>query len=371
MATPAQIAANQRNALLSRGPNTVEGKEASRRNALKHGLTGGGVVIPGEDEHEVAVRVATLEQGMGAVGDVLTTLLLRQVAIGSIRVERAYRNETALAAERMRKAVEVWEDERLVLAQTILADLPIDPVTTRRRLLKAPEGIDALVGRLRALLDRAAPDAFIAWDQEEGTELDLCMGKKPGQGPASVVEMLTRGIVYDHWVGLDPAAFAELDDEARRHWAVGEIRTIIEAEVAHLADHCATLDLDRFAADRAEAAERAMLDLGTAGTTLRRYAGAAERTMLKVLKEIRIFRYEARVQSMEPAQAAEFLATTAAEMPALKEVTAELGSFCRPTSPPTPPTPGRVVQSNSVDQNAPEVPRMVDLAPPRPVPPGS
>jgi hypothetical protein len=39
MATEAQTAANRRNAARSTGPRTQEGKEASSRNSLKHGLT--------------------------------------------------------------------------------------------------------------------------------------------------------------------------------------------------------------------------------------------------------------------------------------------------------------------------------------------
>ena len=49
MATPAQIAANRLNAQKSTGPRTPEGKEASRLNALKHGLDSASIVIPGED----------------------------------------------------------------------------------------------------------------------------------------------------------------------------------------------------------------------------------------------------------------------------------------------------------------------------------
>ncbi|HTS63104.1 MAG TPA: hypothetical protein VMH28_13840 [Candidatus Acidoferrales bacterium] len=49
MSTLAQIAANQANAQKSTGPRTPEGKEASRFNALKHGLDAASVVIPGED----------------------------------------------------------------------------------------------------------------------------------------------------------------------------------------------------------------------------------------------------------------------------------------------------------------------------------
>jgi len=39
MASEKQIAANRRNALLSRGPRTEAGKKASSMNALRHGLT--------------------------------------------------------------------------------------------------------------------------------------------------------------------------------------------------------------------------------------------------------------------------------------------------------------------------------------------
>jgi hypothetical protein len=49
MATPAQIAANQANAQKSTGPRSVEGKSASRFNALKHGIDAASLVIPGED----------------------------------------------------------------------------------------------------------------------------------------------------------------------------------------------------------------------------------------------------------------------------------------------------------------------------------
>jgi hypothetical protein len=49
MSTPAQIAANQANAQLSTGPSTAEGKQRSSLNALKTGLTGRTVLLPGED----------------------------------------------------------------------------------------------------------------------------------------------------------------------------------------------------------------------------------------------------------------------------------------------------------------------------------
>jgi hypothetical protein len=49
MATAAQIAANRANAQKSSGPRSVEGKAASRFNALKHGMDAESIVLPGED----------------------------------------------------------------------------------------------------------------------------------------------------------------------------------------------------------------------------------------------------------------------------------------------------------------------------------
>ena len=49
MATLAQLTANRANAQKSTGPRSVEGKSASRFNALKHGIDAASIVIPGED----------------------------------------------------------------------------------------------------------------------------------------------------------------------------------------------------------------------------------------------------------------------------------------------------------------------------------
>jgi hypothetical protein len=49
MSTAQQVAANQANAQLSTGPRTEEGKKRSSLNALKTGLTGRTVLLPGED----------------------------------------------------------------------------------------------------------------------------------------------------------------------------------------------------------------------------------------------------------------------------------------------------------------------------------
>jgi len=49
MSTAAQIAANQANAQSSTGPKSEDGKKRSSLNALKTGLTGRTVLMPGDD----------------------------------------------------------------------------------------------------------------------------------------------------------------------------------------------------------------------------------------------------------------------------------------------------------------------------------
>ena len=58
MATAAQINANRANAQKSTGPRSVEGKSASRFNALKHGIDAASIVIPGEDPADYDSLVA-------------------------------------------------------------------------------------------------------------------------------------------------------------------------------------------------------------------------------------------------------------------------------------------------------------------------
>ena len=48
MASPAQVLANRENAQHSSGPKTQEGKQASSRNSVRHGLTGTQIIMPGK-----------------------------------------------------------------------------------------------------------------------------------------------------------------------------------------------------------------------------------------------------------------------------------------------------------------------------------
>src|SRR5437764_459418 len=70
---------NRRNAQSSTGPKTPEGKERSKFNALKHGLTAKTLVLPGEDPEVYLGRIESFRTILGPRND-LEQYLAEQVA---------------------------------------------------------------------------------------------------------------------------------------------------------------------------------------------------------------------------------------------------------------------------------------------------
>ncbi len=100
-ASEARIAANRANAAKSTGPKTPEGKEASRANALKHGLCAK-VVLPERDAAEVRRRADAFAAETNARGD-LAHAFARAAAINSVQMERAADQQTAALTRRIRQ----------------------------------------------------------------------------------------------------------------------------------------------------------------------------------------------------------------------------------------------------------------------------
>ena len=61
-----QIEANRRNACKSTGPTTDAGKERSRRNAVRHGLTAETVITTLEDEEDYKAFELSVTSGFDA-----------------------------------------------------------------------------------------------------------------------------------------------------------------------------------------------------------------------------------------------------------------------------------------------------------------
>src|SRR5947209_2670174 len=178
-ASPAQIAANRRNAQLSAGPKTVEGKERSRRNALKHGLTGEGVALPDEDAAEVASRFQELQEELKPNG-ISSRLLLRRFAYLSVRLERCERLDTAVYSKRVRHADEDFLDHRMTQVEELATRLAYDPMTTARRLQNTPEGIDWLIGHWGGLRSDLMNLDRKTWTLNHWSRMERLLGNPEG-----------------------------------------------------------------------------------------------------------------------------------------------------------------------------------------------
>src|SRR5215472_2426629 len=90
-----QIEANRRNAHRSTGPTSEGGKERSRRNATRHGLTAETVVEPLEDPQEYKAFEISITSEFDAQTAVERELVLRLASV-LWRLRRSTAIETAL-----------------------------------------------------------------------------------------------------------------------------------------------------------------------------------------------------------------------------------------------------------------------------------
>lgn len=95
MSSLKQIEANRRNALKSTGPTTPDGKERSRCNALRHGLTSETIIATLEDAEDYQAFEAAVTSDYEAESAVERELVLRLASV-LWRLRRATGIETAL-----------------------------------------------------------------------------------------------------------------------------------------------------------------------------------------------------------------------------------------------------------------------------------
>jgi hypothetical protein len=97
--SPQKLAANRRNAQLSTGPRTEEGKRRSRRNALKHGVLASALLITegegAEDPAEFNELLDGLRRDLAPVGN-LEEMLVEKIAVCWWRQKRVLSCEAGL-----------------------------------------------------------------------------------------------------------------------------------------------------------------------------------------------------------------------------------------------------------------------------------
>jgi hypothetical protein len=281
----ARIAANRINALKSTGPRTCEGKEHSRANAFKHGLTGEGIVLASEDVARIERRFAGLEAEFRS-GSEADRSLVRRAALLMVRLERCEVQEAAALSVAIRSAEADFDDARDAEVEHLMATIADNPATSLRRLMRMPEGVEALIGTWNRLRQDLRHGDGSRWGAEHSAMAQHLEGRKPGGFGFSRVEALSGALGGDFSL-LDDEDGAGLDPKARREWARQALSQAIAEVVAGLEEHRETLDYGAIAEDRAGAASRAMFDPSKVATLARKYEAAAARELHRTLGELK------------------------------------------------------------------------------------
>jgi hypothetical protein len=160
MTTFRQIEANRRNARKSTGPVTEQGKQNSRRNAVRHGLTAETVIGALEDAEDYQVFEAAIVADYDAQSAVERELVLRLASL-LWRLRRATTMETGLfemQAEQLhefRQARQVHPDSRKIVYAMFARAEPIDAEPVRATT-GVTSGMEATPSSGSAVVDPAA-----------------------------------------------------------------------------------------------------------------------------------------------------------------------------------------------------------------------
>ena len=377
----ARVAANRLNAQRSTGPRTAEGKARSRANAFKHGLTGAGVALPTEDQSRVEARFVQFQEDL-APADMLGMVLVQEMALMSVRLDRAARHEAATLAQAGARASVAAELEELAEVDHLFDAIVADPGPNRRQLLTTPAGVDRLIAALTGVRDQLEGGQARHWGEDERADIEAFLGRKRVFFPIARTSALLEAIGGDfRWFPVDDPAH-QLSPVARLAWARKELVRIVDAEVAQLATIRAGFDRAALDRDRSQAADRALFDPGLDAAAARRYEAQASRRFQRALRDFRLNEAgrDAQPEPNEPNRPARDLAA-AAERPSIADQPATPTPFApnepnrvahllegrEPTEPERPATPARprpvaVVPTVPHAANRPEPGRPADRA---------
>ncbi len=176
-ASEAQILANRKNAERSTGPKTPEGKERSRANALKHGLTGAGVALTTEDAAEVE-RVYSAFEADFRPADEMGRILIRRAATCAVRMERSVLQETAAL------------NERILEAQAEAKANDEDPIEAGHRAMFDPSKDACLARKYEAAAERGFFRSIKEFRQHQKSEIAPSAAKAEAAATRKSMEKL-------------------------------------------------------------------------------------------------------------------------------------------------------------------------------------
>jgi len=213
-----QIDANRRNALHSTGPTTPEGKEASRCNALKHGLRAKEMIIPGqEDPAEFEAILTELYEEWEAEGHT-ERHLVQQIGRAEWRLSRAIRAELGEIRTQMPSSTPNFNDAEKQIEEAA----KLSPHTLQKILAESTLGILCLRKAVENALDELESEGTVS--EETCLHLGRLFGDQR-DSPATILntlffEEMPEGEEDDLDTDREPTADKAGPDEkaaARKH----------------------------------------------------------------------------------------------------------------------------------------------------------
>ncbi len=314
----ARIAANRANARKSTGPKTAEGKARARQNARKHGLRASAAAPHEEDARALAECLPRWVAHYRPEGPAAEALV-EHAALASVRLRRCAREEAARLALRQRHAAADDEARRIEELEQLVERLPAEPTVVAPLLRQRPEGCDWMIDRWLvlgvSLRDRGEWSLaeliqalhllglscdphrrclralrIIAWHLLSGGTSELAptaeeREEREDNEPGSPAARHAFQEVFLAYVNTVNTLTANDTGKISEDGALRNLRRLVRREIQTLRAWKGALDLQRDR-DRAEAAERCLIDTTREGTLIRRYETAAALDLHRSLRRL-------------------------------------------------------------------------------------
>src|SRR5208283_747506 len=197
-----QIEANRRNALRSTGPTTPEGKQASRLNALKHGLRAKDVIIPGQEEPaEFEAILRELFEDWEPEGHTETDLV-EQIGLAEWRLRRVHRAELGEIRKQMANPTESESETEAEIDQAF----ELFPKHVPKILRKSTSGIAYLWVAVENALEELESEGIVS--EHTCLNLEYVFGKEP-DSPGNML----RDWFQEEWPEGDEEEEEDSDDK--------------------------------------------------------------------------------------------------------------------------------------------------------------
>ena len=130
---------NRRNAQMSTGPRTPEGKSRARLNALKHGLRAEDFALPGEDQEELK-RLTDEWVAYYEPRSPGERAVLDRCVYATVQQRRCARFHAEAVAEQVRTAQEDWDHQQEDEVADLITRLKTEPAGAVRKLKRSTKG---------------------------------------------------------------------------------------------------------------------------------------------------------------------------------------------------------------------------------------